>query len=201
MIPRTGRVFNCFVGYLRYPFPTMPQPKIFALSGSTRAASANGHLLRTLADWAAPDYEVSLFDGIATLPHFNPDQSIDGAPDAVLAFREQISAADGVWICTPEYVFSLPGSLKNALEWTVATTVFTGKPVGLITASASGEKGHEELLLIMRTLQAEFTDATQLLIKGIKGKFDAEGRLTDEATATRLRQFLQAFDGLLREKQ
>ncbi len=60
----------------------------------------------------------------------------ENPPEAVLAFRKQIAAADGVLICTPEYVFTLPGSLKNALEWCVSTTIFSQKPTGLITASA-----------------------------------------------------------------
>ena len=67
-------------------------------------------------------------------------------------FRKSIEEADAVLICTPEYVFSLPGILKNALEWTVSTTVFSDKPTALLTASSSGEKAHESLLLVMKTL-------------------------------------------------
>ena len=78
---------------------------------------------------------------------------------------------------TPEYIFSIPGRLKNLLEWCVSTTVFSEKPVAVITASASGEKGHEELLLILKTLGAMADDKHQVLIKGIKGKFDGNGLL------------------------
>ena len=65
--------------------------------------------------------------------------------------RKDIERADGVIICTPEYIFSIPSGLKNVIEWCVATTIFTDKPTGLITASANGLQGHEELKLIMRT--------------------------------------------------
>ena len=68
-------------------------------------------------------------------------------------------------ICTPEYIFSLPSGLKNAIEWCVATTVFSEKPIGVITASADGQKGHEELQMIIKTVMARFTTETTLLIQ------------------------------------
>ncbi len=119
---------------------------------------------------------------------------MEPAPEAVTALRQQITEADGVIICcTPEYVFSLPGSLKNALEWMVSTVIFDGKPMGLITASTSGEKGHEQLLLVMRTLLAALTEETQLLIKGVKAKVATDGQIKDADTEVALRQFWQVF--------
>ena len=112
--------------------------RIFAISGSTRSQSANLKLLHLIADWVEDRYDVEIFEGIAQLPHFNPDVDKDEAPLEVQALRTKISEADAVLICTPEYVFSLPGSLKNALEWMVSTTILSDKPTGLITASASG---------------------------------------------------------------
>ncbi len=85
-------------------------------------------------------------------------------------------------ICTPEYIFSIPSGLKNAIEWCISTTIFSDKSIGLITVSASGEKGHKELQLIMKTAMSKFTDETTLLIPGIKGKFDEQNNLTDEET-------------------
>src|SRR5690606_18112041 len=104
------------------------------------------------------------------LPHFDPERAIDNTPETILNFRQSIENADGLLICTPEYVFSIPSGLKNAIEWCVATNVFSGKPTGLITASANGESGHAELQLIMKTVMADFTSETTLLINGIKGK-------------------------------
>lgn len=171
--------------------------QIFAISGSTRPGSSNQKLLQIIAGLLPAEYEVLFFEGIDTLPHFRPDLS-DTPPDSVKMFRNKIAAAAGVLICTPEYVFSLPGSLKNALEWMVSTMVFSEKPVGLVTASASGSMGHEELKLVMKTIQAHFNDETQLLISGIKGKFDAHGNLEHAETLAKLRHFAAAFDSLLK---
>lgn len=118
-------------------------------------------------------------------------------PDEIISFHNLIYQADAVIICTPEYVFSIPRGLKNAIEWCVSTTVFSNKPTGLITASANGEKCHEELQLIMKTLMAKFTKDTTLLIKGAKGKIDNSGKVSDAQTITELKGFLNAFKALV----
>ncbi len=174
--------------------------KILAICGSTRSDSANLKLLRVLAQWAGSRYDFTIYEGLASLPHFNPDLDMEPAPEAVTALRQQITEADGVVICTPEYVFSLPGSLKNALEWMVSTVIFEGKPTGLITASASGEKGHEQLLLVMRTLSAAFTEETQLLIKSVKAKLGPDGQIKDAETEGQLRRFWATFTQKVDEK-
>lgn len=78
----------------------------------------------------------------------------------------------------------------------MSTTIFSEKRAGLITASASGVKGHEELKLIMETIQATFVEETTLLIQGIKGKVNIEGKITDQNTRNRLAEFLSAFVNL-----
>lgn len=173
---------------------TDQKKKILAISGSTRKNSSNFKILKFISENTDKDFEVELFEDLESLPHFNPDLDTENPPEEVRAFRDKIDKAAGVLICTPEYVFSLPGSLKNALEWCVSTTVFSHKKVGLITASASGEKGHEQLGLIMKTIQAEFRDETQLLIQGIRGKLDADGTITDEATLHSLLVFISNFE-------
>lgn len=131
------------------------------------------------------------------LPHFDPEQTIETPPPQVVALRDAISAAAGVIISTPEYIFSIPARLKNMLEWCVATTVFSQKPLGIITASANGSKGHAELQLIMRTLDARFTPETCLLVQGIKGKINDGGSLRDPGLKENLRNFSLAFDALI----
>jgi chromate reductase len=168
--------------------------KILAIIGSTRANSSNLNLIKYLEVLSKDIFEITYFEGLGTLPHFNPDLDHENPPQAVAVFRQQIADAQGVIICTPEYVFSLPGSLKNAIEWCVSTTVFSQKHVGLITASASGEKGHETLQLVMKTVEAIFTKNTTLLIQGVKGKLNAEGDLTDYDTIERLKIFVTAFE-------
>ncbi len=140
---------------------------------------------------------MTVFNDLKALPHFDPEQSLENPPQIIEAFRESIDRADGVIICTPEYVFSIPSGLKNAIEWCVACTVFSDKPVGLITASAQGEKGHEELQLLMKTVVTKFTDETTLLIQGIKGKISLAGEITDRRTKDELARFVDAYKRLV----
>ena len=172
---------------------TVPKKKILALTGSTRRDSSNSKLLEFISGQLPDTFETAFFEDLDQLPHFNPDLDTAEPPRAVAAFRAKIADADGILICTPEYVFSLPGSLKNALEWCVSTTLFSRKKVGLITASASGEKGHEQLLLVMKTLEAQFESATELLIQGVRGKINAEGSITDAVTLQQIQDFTVAF--------
>lgn len=171
----------------------MPKKKVFAICGSTRAQSANLTILHHIAAIASNEFEVEIYTGLATLPHFNPDLDKDTAPGIVEELRSKIKNADGVIICTPEYVFSLPGALKNAIEWCVSTTVFSEKPVALITASASGAKAHESLQLVMKTIYADLSEETQLLIQGAKGKVNSSGEITDEVTKRQLVDLTMAF--------
>ncbi len=175
----------------------MSRPIILAICGSTRAASANLSILRHTAASAADVFDIEIFTGLASLPHFNPDEDGERAPQIIQDFRAKISAADAVLICTPEYVFSLPGALKNALEWCVSTTVFSGKPVACITAAAHGAKAHEALLMILRTIEARVDDAHTLLIQGAKGKVSNSGEVTDEKTRQALETLMHSFGAAL----
>lgn len=171
--------------------------KIFVIIGSTRAQSSNLKLVQKIEAALIDNFDFVIYESLSALPHFNPDLDNEQPPAQVVELRKQIAAADGILICTPEYVFSLPGSLKNAIEWCVSTTVFSKKPIGLITASASGEKAHEELQLIMKTVETIFTEETTLLIRGIKGKFDDHGNIKDADTQTKLNIFIASFEKLV----
>ncbi len=163
---------------------------IFAIIGSASQHSANQKLVEELGRLTKKDFNLTIFNDLKTLPHFDPEQSAKNPPARIIEFRNAIEKADGIIICTPEYIFSIPSGLKNALEWCISTTIFNEKPMGLITASASGLKGHEELQLIMKTAMAKFTDETTLLIQGIKGKFDNQGDLIDTVIIERLNNFI-----------
>ncbi|MFD0939900.1 NADPH-dependent FMN reductase [Pedobacter boryungensis] len=171
--------------------------KIFAIIGSTRADSSNLRLVAKIKTLSTAIFDLTIFDGNASLPHFNPDLDHENPPESIVNFRNKIAEADGILICTPEYIFSLPGSLKNAIEWCVSTTVFSHKPVGLITASASGDKAQEELRLIMQTLEARFNDDTTLLIKGVKGKINDQLEIADSEMSANLLKFIHAFHDLI----
>jgi chromate reductase, NAD(P)H dehydrogenase (quinone) len=105
----------------------MSKKKVLAICGSTRTQSANLSIIQYVADIVTKQLEIEIYDDLAALPHFNPDLDKEKAPEIVEEFRSKIKNADGILICTPEYVFSLPGSLKNAIEWCVSTTVFSEK--------------------------------------------------------------------------
>lgn len=175
--------------------------QVFAICGSTRSQSSNLQLIQAFGRIAGNDLRIDLYENIAQLPHFNPDLDKDLAPETVEAFRQRISRADGVLICTPEYVFSLPGSLKNALEWAISTTLFAGKPTAIITASALGEHAHASLRLIMKTMEAKMTEDTQLLIPGIRAKIDAEGNFTDAVVADKFHRLVRGFGEMMRMQE
>lgn len=166
---------------------------IFAIIGSASTNSSNEKLVENIAQSLSEQFTWTIFNELKSLPHFDPQASIENPPPQIVAFREAVEEADGILICTPEYVFSIPSGLKNAIEWCISTTVFSDKPLGIITASAHGQKGHEELQLIMHTVMCKFTEESTLLIQGIKGKVNDAGEITDELTQDRLQRFLKAF--------
>ncbi|PHN04808.1 NADPH-dependent FMN reductase [Flavilitoribacter nigricans] len=175
----------------------MKQKEIFALNGSASQNSSNFRLLQVIEAAMSEDYRFSIMEDLALLPHFQTELTDTNTPAAVTHFRQRIAEAAGVLICTPEYVFSIPSRLKNALEWCVSTTVFSDKPIGLITASASGVKGQEELKLIIKTIQGIYTEETTLLIQGVKAKIDRSGKLTDPRTEAALGRFITSFKDLV----
>lgn len=169
---------------------------IIGICGSASQDSANLFILKLIAELENSDFNMEIIDDLTELPHFKTELTDKNVPEIIVEFRNRIANADGIIICTPEYVFSIPSGLKNMIEWCVSTTVFSDKPIGLITASASGLKGHEELKLIMETVQTNFTDKTTLLIQGIKGKVNEEGKVSDENTRNELKEFIRAFKDL-----
>lgn len=174
---------------------------ILVINGSASVSSSNERLIERLKGVMEAKgrgaFEIIVWPSLKTLPHFDPELAVGEVPAEVVALRRAIEEADGVLICTPEYIFSIPSGLKNVLEWCVAATVFTDKPVGMITASASGEKGQEELQLILRTVMAKLSEETTLLIPGIKGKIDAHGEFTDETKQRAFERFVVSFMGFV----
>jgi chromate reductase, NAD(P)H dehydrogenase (quinone) len=174
-------------------------PKILAIPGSTRRESSNGLLIQAITGIAGDRLDIRLFTGLADLPHFNPDLDADPLPSAVLQFRQALRQADGILICTPEYAMGLPGSLKNALDWTVSSMEFSGKPVAAITASLSGEKAHASLLDTLRIIEAKVDDH-ELLISYIKTKVSNEGVIHHEETRQAVAQLVDRFVHTLRHQ-
>ncbi len=178
---------------------TSKRKNVLAISGSTRKNSNNEAILKSIAEMYIENIEVRIYDGIEKLPHFNPGIEDENVEQSVIDFRKQIDEADGVIICTPEYVFSIPGSLKNAIEWTVSTVVFSEKPLALITAATSGEKAHEELYLVMKTLSMKVNHDTRVLIQGPKKKIDRNGKIIDEKTLSGVKKAIDSFIDLMND--
>jgi len=166
--------------------------KILAIPGSLRANSSSNQILKSVLGFAPRDVLIEVYDGVGTLPHFNDPTE---APESVLEFRNKVRQADAVLICTPEYAFGIPGSLKNALDWTVSSSEFVDKPVGLITASSQGEKGHAAMILVLTAISSNLILDATLLISFVRAKLDANGNIKDQALADQLKQ---AVDNLVK---
>jgi chromate reductase, NAD(P)H dehydrogenase (quinone) len=163
--------------------------KVLAVSGSVRENSSNRTLIRYISEAISSYADVSLYDKLDLLPHFNPE--VASPPEAVQEWRNQIAGSDALLITTPEYVFSPPAILKNALEWLVSTTLLSDKPIVYLVAAAHGEKTYETLDIILSTLrQAPLPHGAGVLIKGGKTKIssgyveeDMKGKLNSLAAS------------------
>jgi chromate reductase, NAD(P)H dehydrogenase (quinone) len=128
--------------------------RILAVSGSLQAKSMNLALLHTAAASAPPDVQVVLFTGLQLLPHFNPDLESSGVPESVTRWRQALGESDAVLIASPEYGFSLPGSLKNAIDWVIGSGELEGKPVAITAAAPGPGRGQRGLQALRDTLTA-----------------------------------------------
>jgi chromate reductase, NAD(P)H dehydrogenase (quinone) len=166
--------------------------KIMAISGSTRKLSSNLGLLKAIDELFSDELDINIFQGISDIPHFNPDLDTDNPPKNVSHFRRQIVESDGVLICTPEYAMGVPGTLKNAIGWTVSSMEFSHKPVALITASSSGQKAHAALLETLKVIECDIPDALQLLISFIQTKVK-DGKITDSVTLDEVKKLINSL--------
>lgn len=178
----------------------MPAPFV-ALSGSLRRASFNTALLRAAVELmpAGEALEVKTLHGI---PVYDGDlEESEGIPPAVAALKEAVAGSRGLLIATPEYNQSIPGPLKNAIDWMTrppadAARVFGRRPVALIGATP-GQLGtvssQHAWLPVMRTLGTRLFSESRLLVSRADSLFDADGRLTDAKTRDQLGKFLKAF--------
>lgn len=159
---------------------------ILAISGSLREGSSNTQILKLIGTWLPEETTYDIYDGMGALPHFSPVSEDEAYPKTVQSLHHQLDEADAIIICTPEYAFGLPGSLKNLLDWTVATGNFVDKPVAVITASSQGSYAHPSLLTTLGALSANIVDGAALLIPFIRAKMGASGNITDENTEREL---------------
>lgn len=138
--------------------------RLLAISGSLRAISTNTTLLKAARMLAPEGVRIELYDGLAGLPHFNPDLDVEPPPPAVAAWREAVRAADGLLISSPEYARGVPGSLKNAFDWLVSSDAFPAKPVAFFHASDRGTVSRAALRLILETMAARIVDEAEITL-------------------------------------
>ncbi len=128
--------------------------RVLGIVGSLGKRSSNLTLLETAASVAPEGIEVVLYTGLGDLPHFDPDVDPDDAPSAVRALREAIAASDAVLIAAPEYGHSLPGVLKNAIDWLIGSGELERKVVAITASVPSSERGRQGLAALRQTLGA-----------------------------------------------
>ena len=172
--------------------------RILAISGSLRRGSHNTSLLRAAGELLPPTSELVFWDGLRDMPPYDQDDDVQPAHPAVAALRQAVADADAVLIATPEFNSSIPGALKNALDWAsrpIATNVFRNKPVAVIGSSA-GMFGtvwaQAELRKVLGAMGARVADV-EVAVGHAGEKFDADGALVDDDVREQLADALSVL--------
>jgi chromate reductase, NAD(P)H dehydrogenase (quinone) len=168
---------------------------ILGVSGSLRSDSNSSALLRALREEAPAGVEIEIWQGLKEIPPYDADDDLSPGPATVEAFRELVREVDGVFFATPEYNSSVPGALKNALDWAsrpVATNAFRNKPVAVIGSSAGAFGGvwaAAELRKVLAAMGARVAEA-ELAVGHAHEKFGDDGLLADDDVREGLREAL-----------
>ena len=174
--------------------------RLVGLSGSLRAQSYNSAALRAIAS-LLPEGMRFAIASLAELPFYNSDVEQQGMPAAVQAFRREVAAADALIFAVPEYNFSIPGVLKNALEWVSRppNPPANGKPCALFGASVSPlgtARGQFHFRHVCVSLNLVPVNTPHVDIAAAKDKFDAQGQLIDQPALDQLRELLIQLQNL-----
>jgi chromate reductase len=171
--------------------------KVLGISGSLRKGSYNSAALRACRELMPQGMTLEIAE-IGDIPLFNQDVFDAGLPEPARRFRAQVAAADGVLIASPEYNFSLSAALKNAIDWAsrAPNQSWQEKPVALFSVSGGplgGARVQYDVRRILGQLWAHVLPRPEVFIGSAQGKFDAQGRITDETTRKFLAELLAAF--------
>ena len=173
--------------------------RVLGIAGSLRKDSWNRKLLLAAAELLPEDVELEIWDGLKAVPPYDEDDDGHPAPPPVAALREAIAAADAVLVATPEYNGSVPGQLKNALDWAsrpFATNVLRFKPavvVGASTGAFGAVWAQAELRKVLSTIGARVIEG-DVALGHAPERFDDAGRLVDEEA---LEQLAEVLEGLV----
>ena len=174
--------------------------KVLAISGSLRKASTNTMALRAAQSLAPEGMQIEIAD-ISAIPMYNGDLHALGEPESVTALKAQLGAADAVLLASPEYNFSIPAVLKNALDWVSRppNTPFDGKPVAIMGVSP-GPVGTARMQYHLRQvlvfMNAFTLNKPEVMINHSASKFNADGVLTDEMSRKFVGDMLVALQAL-----
>jgi len=170
--------------------------RVLGISGSLRRDSYNTHLLHAAGELAPETVELELYDGLGAIPPYDQDIQDEGAPATVQDLRERIAAADAVLIATPEYNGSVPGLLKNALDWAsrpFPDNALRNKPVAVVGATTGAYGGvwaQADLRKVLGIIGARVVEG-DVAIGHAPERFDADGRLTDPGQRQQLGELLR----------
>jgi chromate reductase, NAD(P)H dehydrogenase (quinone) len=180
--------------------------RVLGISGSLRRDSHNTALLRAAAELLPDGVELELWDGLKAVPPYDEDDDVDPAPAAVADLRDAIAGAEAILIATPEYNHSVPGQLKNALDWAsrpLATNPLRNKPVAVVGAS-TGAFGavwaQAELRKVLAATGARVVEG-EVAVGHAQEKFGADGRLADEALTDALAEVVDALVTVTRARE
>jgi len=171
---------------------------VLVICGSLRKGSYNAALARALPALAPEGMHLTDAPRVDTMPHYNyDDQAATGFPSSVTAFADAIRAADGVIIVSPEYNWTIPGTLKNAIDWVsrMKEQPFKDKPVALQSASGAllgGSRMQYHLRMVMQSIDAQIFGKPEVIVNMAASKF-ADGKLTDQGAIDLIKQQLAAF--------
>jgi chromate reductase, NAD(P)H dehydrogenase (quinone) len=169
--------------------------RLLAISGSLRRASTNTAALEALARLTPDGVKLLIHRDLATLPPFNPDDDIEDKPkpEPVETLRALVDASDALVIAAPEYAHGLPGALKNALDWLVASETFAGKPTALINTSPRAFHAQASLREILSTMAARLIPEAFVSISLTGKAVTADDILADTVCTRRLTESLEAL--------
>ena len=167
--------------------------RILAVSGSLRAKSINTAVLSALQSLAPANVAVTIYRGLDDLPHFNPDQDSATPPAAVAAWREAVTSATALVICTPEYAHGVPGMLKNAFDWLVSYEPFLHKPVALINARPGATLALASLRETLSVMNARLLDDASVTLPLTSNALDVAALLALPGVRAQLETALGAL--------
>ena len=173
---------------------------IFAICGSLRKESFNRKTLQAAVELAPKSMTIDIYDRLGEIPPYNEDVHEKGNPPVVQDLRDRIKRADALLFVTPEYNFSIPGVLKNAIDWASRPPEqpFNGKPAAIMGASPSmlgTGRAQYHLRQMFVFLNIYPVNQPEVIITFAQQKFDADGKLTDEATRKFMGQLLVNLEG------